>query len=125
MNYPAVDAAEREEHNSFDHSVGTDSGLTGAAGNEFSEGLVSSESSEADLIAGMANSIRARTNCPASEIPVIISPPPESFLTITWDDSLKRCIFSVSTVPGTTADTWELVEKEEADFADPSYDIQH
>ena len=37
--YPAVDAAEREEHSSFDHSIGTDRGLTKAAANEISEGL--------------------------------------------------------------------------------------
>ena len=49
MNYPAVDAAEREEHNSFDHSIGTDSGLTETAGNEFSEGLVSSRRNVLDL----------------------------------------------------------------------------
>ena len=41
MNYPAVDVAELEEHNSFDHSIGTDSGLAETVGNEFSEGLVS------------------------------------------------------------------------------------
>jgi len=65
------------------------------------------------------------TNCPASEIPVLVSPSPESFITISWNESFTQCRLSVSTVPGTTADTWELVEKEEADFADPTYDIQH
>jgi Tudor domain len=66
MVYPAVDSAEREEHNLFDHSIGTDSGLTEAAGNEISEGFVSRRYSVAEKIAYMANLMRTRPKSPTS-----------------------------------------------------------
>jgi hypothetical protein len=45
-------------------------------------------------------------------------------LAVILNDSLTECSLTVSTVPGTGADTWELVEKEQVDFHDPFYDIQ-
>jgi Tudor domain len=123
--YPAVDAAEGEEHNSFDHSIGTDSGLAESAGNDFSEGLVSSRrNSVTKIIAKMESLIQARSNSPTSPTPDIVVSSRMPNVTATSVDSANKCEPIASTEPETIVDTCEVFEKEHADLGDCSHDTK-
>ena len=92
--YPAVDAAEREEHSSFDHSIGTDSGLTKAAANEISEGLYLRRYSVAEKIAYMMSLIRTWPKSPissATENAVSYSHSVTVTVTVILNESLTNC----------------------------------
>jgi hypothetical protein len=105
MLYPAVDSADREEHNSFDHSIGTDSGLTEAAGNYFSEGLVSRRYSVAEKIALMVNLMSTRPKSPTSLATENAVSSSHMTLTVILNESLTNCKIITSTGPETIVDT--------------------
>jgi hypothetical protein len=114
----AVDPAERKERNSLHHSLGTEwSELPKLpkrpARNSFSKALVSlGIKSRAEKIALMESMVQERRHSRNSRTPESIASSRVPCLTVILNNSLTECRLIVSTVPGTDADTWDLVEKE-------------
>jgi hypothetical protein len=106
----AVGAAEPEEHSSFDHSIGTDSGLAESAGNDYSDGT-SRRNSVAEKIAIMESLINARSNSPTSPIPDVVVSSRVPNVTAMSVDSAKKCEPIASTEPEKIVDTCEVLEE--------------
>ena len=121
---PPVDAAEPEEHNSFDHSIGTDSGLAESAGNDYSEGS-SRRNSVADKIAYMESLIYAKLNSPTSPTPDIVVSSRMPYVAATSVDSAIKCEPIASIKPEAVVDSSEVLVKEQADLGDCSDDTEN